>query len=132
MRGKLSIITRMIHIPEFEFTAYMEEAIANLPKTHHDAIKNIAFFVRDKPSEEQLQKGGVKPGWTLFGLYEGIPLTQREGTTPYLPDIITLFQEPIESVCDTVDELKEQIRHTVWHEVAHYFGLNHDDIQKRE
>lgn len=122
----------MIHVPEEEFTRYMEQAIAGLPQTHRDAIKNVAFFVREQPSKEQLQRGGVQPGWTLYGLYEGVPLARRQGTTPYLPDVITLFQGPIESACDSIDELKEQIRHTVWHEVAHYFGLDHDDIHRLE
>lgn len=122
----------MIHVPSAEFEVWMNEAIAGLPKDHRKAIKNVAFFVRDNPSPEQLERAGVQPGSLLLGVYEGVPLSQRQGVQPYLPDRITLFQEPIEQLCHDIGQLKEQIRHTVWHEVAHYFGLSHDDIRTLE
>ena len=122
----------MENTPTELFQKYMDEAIASLPEAHREAIKNVAFFVCDKPTKTQLQKGDVQPGSLLLGLYEGVPLTKRQGRTSFLPDTITLFQHPIEQICNTQQELREQIRHTVWHEVAHYFGLNHDDIHALE
>lgn len=122
----------MFHIETDEFQKLMETAISRLPSDHRDAIRNVGFFVRDRPSDEQAERAGLQHGYLLLGLYEGVPLSARLGSTPLMPDKITLFQESIEYVCQTYEQLVEQIGKTVWHEVAHYFGLNHDDIRKLE
>jgi predicted Zn-dependent protease with MMP-like domain len=88
--------------------------------------------VEDVPTEEQRVRLNLYPNETLFGLYEGVPLPQRGGMTKLLPDKITLFKLPMLSVCTSYDELKEMIRHTIWHEVAHYYGLNHKRIHELE
>ena len=67
---------------------------------------------------------------TLFGLYEGVPLPQRQGSLKVMPDKITIYQIPIQSVAHDINSLYDQIARTVWHEVAHYFGLDHDMIDK--
>lgn len=67
---------------------------------------------------------------TLLGLYEGVPLPRRGGTTKLLPDKITLFKEPLLAMSSDEQALRENIRHTVWHEIAHYFGLDHERIYR--
>jgi predicted Zn-dependent protease with MMP-like domain len=70
---------------------------------------------------------------TLFGLYEGIPLTQRgAGYNLVLPDKITIFKNPIVMFAPNLESLKKQVRHTVWHEIAHHYGLNHKRIHEVE
>jgi predicted Zn-dependent protease with MMP-like domain len=118
----------MYRVSEEEFQKLVHDAVDELPKVHRDKLQNIAVFVRDMPSPEQREKGRLRPDQTLLGLYEGVPLSQRGGNTKLLPDIITIFQIPIEYRVSSLDELKRQIKHTVWHEVAHYFGLDHRQI----
>jgi predicted Zn-dependent protease with MMP-like domain len=65
-------------------------------------------------------------------LYEGVPLSQRQGVTRLFPDKITLFRGPLQWRANTLEELKEEIRHTLWHEIAHYYGLDHDKIRDLE
>ena len=118
----------MYRVTEPEFQQMVHDAVDELPQVHKDKLQNIAVFVRDTPRPEQRAKGRLRPDQTLLGLYEGVPLSQRGGNTKLLPDIITIFQIPIEMHVNSLAELKLQIKHTVWHEVAHYFGLNHENI----
>ncbi len=69
---------------------------------------------------------------TLYGLYEGVPLSMRQGTTPLLPDKITLFKNPLSHGAVTIPDVKEEIRHTLWHEIGHYYGLDHARIAELE
>ena len=122
----------MIEISTEQFQQFVDEAVDGLPETHKDAIKNVGFFVMDEPTEAQLQNGDVHAGYTLLGLYEGVPLAMRQGRESFMPDRITIFQNPLQHIAHSILDLKERIRHTVWHEVAHYFGLDHDAIAKLE
>ena len=122
----------MFKVSQKEFESIVKEAVENLPQTHRDKMQNIAFFVRSKPSKKQIDRSNLKPGSTLFGLYEGIPLSSRNGATSIIPDTITIFQEPIEQSSRDQHDLKRHIKHTVWHEVAHYFGLDHTRINSIE
>jgi predicted Zn-dependent protease with MMP-like domain len=70
----------------------------------------------------------LAPYQTLLGLYQGVPLSRRQGMQTTLPDTITLYKFPILQSVSNLSELKEQIRHTLWHEIAHYYGLNHTEI----
>ena len=82
----------------------------------------------DMPTSEQARAAKLKPGNMLLGLYEGVPLSKRGGNLKLLPDTITLFQIPIEMTSNSKEQLIGQIKNTVWHEVAHYFGLDHEKI----
>ena len=118
----------MFQIDQIKFEEYINEAIASLPAEYVKHLKNVAFIVENRPSDQLRQKQGLRPGQTLLGLYEGVPLSQRQGTVKLLPDKITLYKEPIEYLAGSEQDIKEQIRHTIWHEVAHYFGLGHQRI----
>jgi predicted Zn-dependent protease with MMP-like domain len=122
----------MIHVTDEKFDELMHEAIDSLPKERIDHIKNVAILFDYDPTEEQRQKLALRDDQTLFGLYEGVPLSMRQGMNTQLPDIITVFKHPLERATNSVDELREEIRHTLWHEIAHYYGLNHDQIGKLE
>lgn len=89
---------------------------------------NVGMVVADRPTHAQRVQNGLGPQDTLFGLYEGVPLTERGAFVPPLPDVITLFQEPIEDSCSSLEELERQVRTTVTHEVAHYFGFSDDEL----
>ncbi len=122
----------MFEITDEQFDQMISEAMDHLPKTHMDAIKNVAIVYQDEPTEEQRQRLKLLCHQTLFGLYEGVPLTRRNGSTHYPPDKITIFKWPMLQHANSLAELQEQIRHTLWHEVAHYFGLDHDQIHRLE
>ncbi|HWB38973.1 MAG TPA: metallopeptidase family protein, partial [Candidatus Saccharimonadales bacterium] len=109
-----------------------DQALTELPGEHVKNIENVAILYEEEPTPEQLQSGDVHPGYTLLGLYQGVPLTQRQGQTRIYPDKITLFKGPLSRLADSTAQLKEQIKHTLWHEIAHYYGLNHDDIRAKE
>lgn len=119
-------------ISDLEFQNLVDEAIERLPKVHKDNLKNVGFFVKNQPTEDQLHGAGVRQGGLLLGLYEGVPLPQRQGATSGLPDKITIFKEPLQIVSRDLNQLRTNIRNTVWHEVAHYFGLDHKRIHAIE
>ncbi|HUD05944.1 MAG TPA: metallopeptidase family protein [Candidatus Saccharimonadales bacterium] len=118
-----------------DFESLVNEAIASLPKRYVDHLDNIAIIVEDEPSEEQRQALKLKGYQTLFGLYEGVPLNQRMGRLKLLPDKITIFKLPLEQASNSLQELRSRVSRTVWHEVAHYYGLNHTliyDLESKE
>ena len=114
-----------------EFNRLISAAMDELPQKYIRGLDNVAVVYADDPDEHQRQKADLRPGNLLLGLYEGIPLTQRgAGYNFVLPDKITLFKNPILAVTNTPAQLFAQIKRTLWHEIAHYYGLNHDDIKR--
>lgn len=122
----------MITVSDEQFAEFIDDAIESLPKTHREAIDNVAIVYADEPTNEQREAHNLGEYETLFGLYEGIPLADRNGATGYGPDKITIFKLPITNQSETLGDVKEHVRHTVWHEVAHYFGLDHGQIHALE
>lgn len=122
----------MIEVTDDEFQSLIDRALTELPGEHVKNIRNVAIVYEDEPTEEQRQKAALKPYQTLLGLYEGTPLSERQGMTKTLPDKITLFKGPLQHQADTLAGLKEQIKHTLWHEIAHYYGLDHRRIRELE
>jgi predicted Zn-dependent protease with MMP-like domain len=122
----------MVVVSDEEFQALINEALTELPGEHVKNIKNVAILYEEIPTPEQRLKVNLRDNQTLLGLYEGVPLSQRQGMTRTLPDKITLFKTPLQYHANTPAELKEQIKHTLWHEIAHYYGLNHDQIRNLE
>jgi predicted Zn-dependent protease with MMP-like domain len=94
-------------------------------------MRNIAVIVEAAPSRALLEAMGLWPDHTLLGLYHGVPLPERgHSYGNVLPDCITIFQQPVEALCHTPEEIKDVVRETVIHEVGHYFGL--DDARLEE
>lgn len=122
----------MISVSDEEFQQLINEALDSLPQDRMAHVQNVAFLFEDEPTEEQRMKLALRHDQTLLGLYEGVPLAKRQGMQTMLPDKITLFKLPLCASSTTRDELKEQIRHTMWHELAHYFGLDHEEIHALE
>jgi predicted Zn-dependent protease with MMP-like domain len=114
-----------------EFQNYVSEAIDHIPELYKDKMKHVAILVEDEPTPEQRKALGLRSCDALFGLYEGVPLTKRGGNILTIPpDRITIFKHPMLELYPAATELKKQIYRTLWHEVAHFFGLNHQQIHK--
>lgn len=122
----------MQEISDEQFSALITDVMDELPREHMDAIKNVAIVYADEPTPEQRVKLQLRHDQSLFGLYEGVPLPKRGGMTNFGPDKITIFKNPMLERTRTYAELRAQVKHTVWHEVAHYFGLDHDQIHRLE
>lgn len=104
-----------------------------IPKRFQREMKNLALVVEEAPSASLLRDMEIDPPDSLYGLYQGTPLTQRGwGDGNWLPDTITLFQRPIEESCDDEDEVRAVIGETLIHEVGHYFGLSEEEIEEIE
>lgn len=121
----------MIDVDNDTFENIVAEAIDAIPQKYYERIKNVVFVAEEYPSKEQREKLSLRTHQTLFGLYEGIPLAKRASNyNLVLPDKITVFKKPIQEACNTMYELRDQVHLTIWHEVAHYFGLSHQDMDK--
>jgi predicted Zn-dependent protease with MMP-like domain len=116
-----------------EFERHVANALSTIPKRFRDAMRNIAIVVEDEPEAELLREMEIEPPDTLFGLYQGVPLTERRwdyGNA--LPDRILLFQGPHEREAEDDDDLIASIGETLIHEVGHYFGLSEEEIEAIE
>lgn len=119
----------MIEITNEQFESLIGEALDSLPEKYvARLLQDVAVTWAEDPTAEQRVQLKLHPNETLFGLYEGVALPRRNGNTNLLPDKITIFKGPILAYCHDQTELREQIRHTLWHEMAHYFGLDHPRI----
>lgn len=115
-----------------EFEQLVDEGIKAIPQKFLQKLSNVDVVIEDEPTSEQRKKNGVKSGWTLLGLYEGVPQTARGSSYGWvLPDKITIFQKPIEETAQTPEDIKELVKDTVWHEVAHHFGMNEEEVETR-
>jgi predicted Zn-dependent protease with MMP-like domain len=125
----------MIQLTDEQFDQIITRAMDELPQEYIKGLENVVIVQADDPTNEQLEKMKVDHQHILLGLYEGIPLTQRgSGFSGMLPDKITLFKNSILAVVNNDRDLFEQVKRTLWHEIAHYYGLNHsriDEIQAR-
>jgi predicted Zn-dependent protease with MMP-like domain len=116
-----------------EFDSLVAAAYARIPGKFRRRLKNIAVVVEPEPTPAQLARGGVPRGGTLLGLYEGRPLTVRSVFEPFrMPDRITIFQGPHERLARSREDLKRLIEDTIWHEVAHYFGMSEAQVRAAE
>jgi predicted Zn-dependent protease with MMP-like domain len=115
------------------FERLVEKAVKSIPARFRRAMTNVAVIVEDEPSEDLLEEVGIEPPDTLFGLYQGTPLTERSWAQSNTePDRITIFQWPIEDACEDEDEMVATIGETVIHEFGHYFGLSEEEIEAIE
>lgn len=120
----------MVRVSTERFEELVSQAMESLPERFLDHLDNVIVLVEREPTREQLAYHGLGPGETLLGLYEGVPMTERGSYSPLMPDRITIFQRPIESHSRSEEELVEQVRDTVVHEVAHFFGIDDDRLHE--
>jgi len=123
----------VISISREQFERLVHKALSDIPPDIRLSIQNVDIVVDNVASMNQIAGTGIENEMELLGLYEGIPITERYGYDMVLPDKITLFQKPIEAICDNQEQITEEISKTLIHEIAHHFGLddNHLDQLKR-
>ena len=122
-----------MEMSDADFENIIAEAMDTLPERFLEHAKNVAVVWDYDPSPEQRIKQKLSPYQTLFGLYEGIPMTQRGSNyNLVLPDKITIFKNPILRASQDLKAVKYQVKHTLWHEIAHHYGLDHDRIHELE
>jgi len=113
------------------FEELINESIRELPEEFRNKLENIAIIVEDYPSPELMEQMELSPDDTLFGLYQGVPLTERGFfEAPLYPDRILIFQRAIEDECDSPEEIKEELKTTIVHEIAHFFGMDDDYLEE--
>jgi predicted Zn-dependent protease with MMP-like domain len=118
-------------VSDKEFDRIVKRAIRRIPEELRRHIDNVLISVRKRPSEEMLEEMEVPPGEELLGFFSGVPLVDQSVTDPPLySDTIFIFQEPLEAMCETVEELEEEIELTVVHEIAHYFGISEERLEE--
>jgi predicted Zn-dependent protease with MMP-like domain len=116
---------------EATFNAIVIEALDDLPDEFAEALENIEVLVENRPGPQHRRAVGLKPWQTLYGLYQGVPLTKRTHTYGLVaPDTITIFREPLLRDFPQPERLRTQIRRTVLHEIAHYFGIDDDRLHE--
>jgi predicted Zn-dependent protease with MMP-like domain len=116
-----------------QFERLVAEAVTLIPKRFRREMRNLALVIEDEPAEDLLAEMEIEPPDSLYGLYQGTPLTERGWSFGNnLPDRITLYQVPIEEDCDDEDEIRAVIGETLIHEVGHYFGLSEEEIEEIE
>ena len=122
----------MAEFSDEQFDKLISEVMSELPQKYIEGLKNVAIVIADFPTPEQIAKLQMRAP-TLLGLYEGIPLTRRgNGYSGVLPDKITIFKVPLLSISPDMAALRENTKRTLWHEIAHYYGLGHDRIHSLE
>ncbi|HNY35817.1 MAG TPA: metallopeptidase family protein [Candidatus Pacearchaeota archaeon] len=114
------------------FEQLVNEGIKDIPQKFLDKLNNVGIVVEDDPTPEQLKKLKIRKNYVLFGLYEGIPKIKRWGYADVLPDKITIFKNPIEKSAQSEKEIKRIVKETVWHEIAHHFGMNEKEVREAE
>jgi predicted Zn-dependent protease with MMP-like domain len=121
----------LMKLSEKDFDRIVKKAIRSIPEEIQQYLDNIVISVKKRPSKKMLQEMGLSPEEPLLGVYDGVSLMDRSATSPPLfPDSIILFQEPLEEICDTIQELEEEIEITVVHEVAHFVGISEERLEE--
>ena len=114
-----------------KFEKLVSEGIDAIDEKFLKKLKNVEIVIEDDPTPQQLEKLRLR-GALLFGLYEGIPQTKREQYGQVLPDKITIFKNPIERVFQNPQDIKKAVADTVWHEIAHHFGMDEKQVRQAE
>lgn len=119
------------HVSKTRFAGLVERAVSDIPQPFSDYLEEISIEIRDQPTRDQLAELGLTEEELLLGLYHGRPRTVRgveDG--PQLPDVIFIFQEDVELVSDSEQQLIDEVRKTVLHEIGHHFGMSEDDLDE--
>lgn len=123
----------MIEMTDQRFEELVARALSLLPLEFERHMDNVSVVIRDRPGRELLASLGADPDDpddTLFGLYEGIPLTERRHDDLLLPDQITIFRDPLLEFCQSEDEVVDEVRITVLHEIGHFFGMDEERLDE--
>jgi predicted Zn-dependent protease with MMP-like domain len=120
-----------LRVSKAHFYELVESALQELPDEFAKFLEEVPVEVLDRPSARQLEIARVSGDQLLLGLYHGRPRTKRNiEDSGAMPDVIYIFQEPIQAVCRNEAELVRQVRVTVLHEIGHHFGLSEDDLER--
>ena len=109
------------------FDRLVDRAIAGIPQPFRAALDEIAVVIADEPTPEQLRENGLRPDETLYGLYEGVPLDEWGGDWVPVPTRILVFRLPLEEDFPDPDDLADEVRLTILHELAHHLGIEDED-----
>jgi predicted Zn-dependent protease with MMP-like domain len=114
-----------------EFIRIVRRALRDIPPPFRDRLREIDIVVKRRPTRVDLGDAGLPPGESMYGFYRGVPLTERDsGYNLVAPDVIDIYQEPLEEDFPDVQELMREIRVTVLHELAHFFGIDDDRLEE--
>ncbi len=131
--SRFGTINSMESVSNEHFEKLINESMDELPQEYIEGLNNVVIIYEDEPTPAQRQQLKLRCNQSLFGLYEGIPRTKRgAGYMFVVPDKITIFKKPMEQYVSSLPELKEQVKRTLWHEIAHHYGLDHDRIHHLE
>ena len=118
-------------IDESRFEELVVAALESLPEEFAERLANVEVLVEPRPRAEHRRAAGIKPWQTLYGLYQGVPLTVRSSSYGLVaPDVITIFSEPLRRDYPTPERLRAQVRRTVLHEIAHHFGISDERLHE--
>jgi len=112
------------------FEQLVAEALDTLPAQFTSALQNVEIIVEPRLNREIRRKYDLRPSEVVYGMYEGVPLTERYSDEMYLPDTIILFQEPLEQDFPDEVELREEVRRTLLHELAHHLGISDERLDE--
>ncbi len=115
-----------------KFEQLVNEGIRAIPEKFLRRLDNVDIVIEEEPTALQAEKLKDKKNWAVFGLYEGIPKTKRWHYGQVLPDKITIFKKAIERAAHSEEQIREIVKNTVWHEIAHYFGMDEEEVRKAE
>ena len=118
----------MINITNREFVRLVRQAYREMPEELLRSLHNVDVVVEEWPGPDEQDL--VNGEGSLFGLYSGVPMTEREGGEPLLPDRIVIYRQPILRSCSSRTQAEREIKVTLWHEVGHYLGMNEDDLHR--
>ena len=120
-----------IHKKDFE--ELVKEGISAIPEKFLRKLDNVAIVIEDEPTSAQKKKLNIRSSLVLLGLYEGVPKAKRGSNyNAVLPDKITIFRKPIEEEARDEKDLKKMVKNTVWHEIAHHFGMSEIQVRQAE
>lgn len=112
------------------FERLVDRALASIPSPFHESLDEVAVVIEDWPSDEQLVENDLDPDDVLYGLYEGVPRTEWAADWSVTPNRITLFRVPLEEDFPDPDELAQEVRITVVHELAHHLGIDDERLDE--
>lgn len=110
------------------FDELVAEALDLIPPAFTRYLDNVSIEIHDQPAAATLAELEVPPGESLFGLYEGVPQTERGESDPLFPDRILIYRQPLEAAFPDPDELRREVARTVIHEIAHHFGIDEERL----